>query len=100
MSYIRKIGMWAYQDKVSMRIKSTQMKLFLESYFDLSFGVILGSLVFTMTETGETHKFFNNPSNILCSITTLVYLVGIFSFPIYVGHKLITNFENIDDPKF
>lgn len=42
--YLRLIGMWAYEDRYGQNLYNNQVKLFMESYFDLSFANAIGLL--------------------------------------------------------
>jgi hypothetical protein len=87
----RKIGIWAYDEATFRSIKTSSLKFFMESYFDLLFCFFLNSIMLyrTMDEPKELKEYFTGFSNNLSSFTTLIYGLCLILFPIY-GYVIIT----------
>ena len=92
--FFRKVGMKFYRSSYKKEITHAQLKLFMESYFDLAMCAMLNFLSFYTNKNYTMGDYFGTFDDILCSMITLVYFVLIFVFPVW-GYKLIT--ENMDD---
>lgn len=96
----RKIGM--YLGEYNPRgLRQATLRLFLESYFDISIACFANVMAFMERESLlEMAVFFSTPADILNSIITLVVLIGIIVFPMWMFYKIYSNRNDLEHPDF
>jgi len=73
------------------------VKLFIESYFDLCFGVAINLLAFLELQTfQDLEPFFGTPLDITCSIFVITYALLLVLFPLYGFVAIYKNQGNLD----
>lgn len=79
--WARKIGMWNYSSDSNLyTFTANNMKLYMESYFDLAFCTLLGMTALVRAE--QLEDFFLTHTDRFCSILTLVYAICMLAFPV------------------
>ena len=98
----RKIGMKVYSDSYWDNIKYSSLKLYMESYFDLTMCAFLGSLAFNadQSEGRGIGEFMDNYSDIINSLVTMVY-IGMGIVFVLVGFiRLYRNRHDLQSKQF
>ena len=95
--WARKVGMWAYEAKTWLQMKSTFKKLFVESYFDLLFCSFINMIA--LIEALDIDIYFKRRSDWICSAITIFYSAAVFMFPVYVAVVILKNFDKLDTKK-
>ena len=97
----RSIGIYSYKKSYWRTIKNAQIKLYLESYFDLAFCAVLGSLqIKEYLDQGLMGDYLSNFTNCLEFGLTVFFTLGLVGFPLYFYIKLNTNFNILDTIMF
>ena len=100
-SIFRKIGMKVYSNSYWGDTKYSSLKLYMESYFDLTMCSFLGYLAFSTDSTkGGIGEFMENYSDITNSLVTIVYLVMGFIFVIVGLTCLYKNRKDLQSNQF
>ena len=95
--FARSIGMFFYEPNAGRKLFNNYLKFFMESYFDLSFGIILNSLaLYEAVVTNEMTPFISGRDNIVCTVLTIIYVVALAVFPLYVYFKIRGNFGTLN----
>jgi hypothetical protein len=90
--YPRLMGMWAYEDRYGQNVKTRSIKLFMESYFDLTFACSVNVLAFMEVRNLKgLEPFFGTPLDIACSVIVIIYACLLVFFPLY---GLVTIWKN------
>lgn len=92
----RHLGTKVYYKHYPMAIYYGTLKLYLESYFDLTMGIMMGLSAF---EKYGLHEFFQSRDDIFCSFLTFVFAVFALLFPLSVRYYLVKNFEGTLEPE-
>lgn len=70
-------------------MKKASVKLFQESYFDVSMANMLGlSGMYITYQSGEFHQLWATPHNILSSSLTIIWSILLLAFPIWQYRKM------------
>jgi hypothetical protein len=86
------MGMWAYEDRYGQNVKTRSVKLFMESYFDLTFACSVNVLAFMEVRNLKgLEPFFGTPLDIACSVIVIIYACLLVFFPLY---GLVTIWKN------
>ena len=99
-SPFRRFGM--YLGEYNPRgLKEATLRLFLESYFDISIGCLANVIAWLECEDlGELALFFSTPADILNSVVTIIVLIGLIFFPIWIFVKVYSNRNDLENPEF
>ena len=82
-------------------LKEATLRLFLESYFDISIGCLANIIAWLECEDlGEFALYFSTPADILNSVVTIIVLIGLIYFPIWIFMKVYSNREDLENPEF
>lgn len=82
-------------------LKEATLRLFLESYFDIAIGCFANIISWLECQSlGELALYFSTPADILNSTVTIIVLVGLIVFPIWIFVKVYSNRNDLENPKF
>jgi hypothetical protein len=96
----RIIGIWAFEQSYIGSIWDASLKLFIESFFDVSMCVWLSCLSFMeLPPNSSFGVLFTNKSDSMSTSLTLIYLVLIILIPLWGYIGIIKNFKVLDREK-
>ena len=82
-------------------LKEATLRLFLESYFDIAIGSCANLIAFLECKNLEEFAlYFSTPADILNSVITIIVLIGIVAFPIWIFLKVYLNRKDLKNPEF
>ena len=82
-------------------LKEATLRLFLESYFDISIGCFANVISWLECQSlGELALYFSTPADILNSTVTIIVLIGLIVFPIWIFVKVYSNRNDLENPEF
>jgi hypothetical protein len=94
----RKIGTYLHTPQGGKRLWNAFLKLFMESYFDFCFGVILNLIAFAeASKIGNLNEHFGSFTNVLNSSLTIFYGLALVLFPLnaYLMMKFNSKFLHL-----
>ena len=94
---MRKLGMSVYYRNYKRSLLVGLLKLFLESYFDLTMCALLG--VFAFIEFRSIDVFFQTRDDIACTVVTIMYCLFVLIFPVYTYKVVSVNFKSLNTKK-
>ena len=82
-------------------MKQAEIKLFVESYFDLALCAIMNVYSFTEVRDGAELLEFFDKKNIINSMLTIVFMVGVICLPMVTFWIIYSHFEKktLDNPE-